>query len=86
MEKVQIIPPPKEVDPRVLAWKGAAVLGKMDGVADLWLTASDWVRDSTLATELFASLMVCRISWACAVSKRDVSICRTITIHKTIMN
>jgi hypothetical protein len=43
MEKVQIIPPPKEVDPRVLAWKGAAVLGKMDGVADLWLNANDWV-------------------------------------------
>ena len=43
MEKVQIIPPPKDVDPRVLAWKGAAVLGKMDGVADLWVTADDWV-------------------------------------------
>jgi hypothetical protein len=43
MEKVQIIPPPKEVDPRVLAWKGAAVLGKMDSVSDLWVTKSDWV-------------------------------------------
>lgn len=43
MEKVQIIPPPKDVDPRMLVWKGAAVLGKMDGVADLWLTSSDWV-------------------------------------------
>lgn len=43
MEKVQIIPPPKDVDPRVLAWKGAAVLGKMDGVSDLWLTTADWV-------------------------------------------
>jgi len=42
MEKVQIIPPPKDVDPRVLAWKGAAVLGKMDGVTDLWITAADW--------------------------------------------
>ncbi|KAF9461204.1 actin-related protein [Collybia nuda] len=42
MEKVQIIPPPKEVDPRVLPWKGASVLGKMDGVSDLWLTKSDW--------------------------------------------
>lgn len=28
MDKVQIIPPPKGVDPRVLVWKGAAVLGK----------------------------------------------------------
>jgi actin-related protein 8 len=43
MDKVQIIPPPKGVDPRVLVWKGAAVLGKMDGVSDLWVTASDWV-------------------------------------------
>lgn len=43
MEKVQIIPPPKDVDPKVLAWKGAAVLGRMDSVADLWLTLADWV-------------------------------------------
>lgn len=43
MEKVQIIPPPKEVEPTVLAWKGAAVLGKMDGVSELWVTAADWV-------------------------------------------
>lgn len=43
MEKVQIIPPPKDVDPKVLAWKGAAVLGKMDSVADLWLSLADWV-------------------------------------------
>ncbi|KAJ6581573.1 hypothetical protein B0H19DRAFT_1115890 [Mycena capillaripes] len=42
MEKVQIIPPPKEVDPTVLAWKGAAVLGKMDGVSELWVTQADW--------------------------------------------
>lgn len=42
MEKVQIIPPPKDVDPRALGWKGAAVLGKMDSVSDLWITAADW--------------------------------------------
>lgn len=43
MEKVQIIPPPKDVDPYFLSWKGGAVLGKMDSVADLWITAADWV-------------------------------------------
>ena len=48
MDKVQIIPPPKGVDPRVLVWKGAAVLGKMDGVSDLWVTANDWVSLSKL--------------------------------------
>ncbi|KAJ7574463.1 hypothetical protein C8J56DRAFT_979709 [Mycena floridula] len=42
MEKVQIIPPPKEVDPRVLAWKGAAVLGKMEGASELWVTPGEW--------------------------------------------
>ena len=43
MEKVQIIPPPKEVEPMVLAWKGAAVLGKMEGISELWVTQADWV-------------------------------------------
>ncbi|KAJ8079508.1 actin-like protein arp8 [Marasmius tenuissimus] len=42
MEKVQIIPPPKDVDPQVLVWKGAAVLGKMDGASELWVTPQDW--------------------------------------------
>ncbi|KAF7308844.1 Actin-related protein 8 [Mycena kentingensis (nom. inval.)] len=42
MEKVQIIPPPKEVEPKVLAWKGAAVLGKMEGISELWVTQSEW--------------------------------------------
>lgn len=44
MEKVQIIPPPKEVDPMVLPWKGGSVLGKMEGVNELWVTRADWVR------------------------------------------
>lgn len=57
MEKVQIIPPPKEVDQRVLAWKGAAVLGKMDGVAELWLTAADWVRDPQIPSSRAIALL-----------------------------
>ena len=52
MEKVQIIPPPKDVDPRVLVWKGAAVLGKMDGVAVLWVTAEDWVCHSQIFSDV----------------------------------
>ena len=44
MEKVQIIPPPKDVDKRVLTWKGASVLGRMEGVTDMWVTRADWVR------------------------------------------
>ena len=61
MEKVQIIPPPKEVDPRVLAWKGAAVLGKMDSVSDLWMTKADWV--SRIGHTLLCLICFSRILW-----------------------
>lgn len=60
MEKVTIIPPPKEVDPRVLAWKGAAVLAKMDGISELWVTANDWVRYHPL--EILISELELRMS------------------------
>ncbi|TRM65559.1 hypothetical protein BD626DRAFT_220580 [Schizophyllum amplum] len=40
--RTQVIPPPKDVDPSVLVWKGAAVLGKMEGVSELWVTPADW--------------------------------------------
>lgn len=65
MEKVQIIPPPKEVDPVVLAWKGAGVLGKMDGVSDLWVTQADWVGVFFFASALTVINLDPRISWVC---------------------
>lgn len=58
MDKVQIIPPPKGVDPRVLVWKGAAVLGKMDGVSDLWLTATEWV-----SIRSYSLMLACFVNW-----------------------
>ncbi|KDQ13053.1 hypothetical protein BOTBODRAFT_160982 [Botryobasidium botryosum FD-172 SS1] len=41
-ERVQVIPAPKEIDPRVLAWKGVSVLGKLDALGDLWVQEADW--------------------------------------------
>lgn len=49
MEKVQIIPPPRDVDPRVLCWKGGAVLGKMEAAADLWVQRAEWVRGARVS-------------------------------------
>lgn len=72
MEKVQIIPPPKDVDPRVLVWKGAAVLGKMESVADLWVTPEDWVRALLDSTEPNLTGR-CRTSSASVDSKNVVS-------------
>ncbi|KAF8603889.1 actin-like ATPase domain-containing protein [Ceratobasidium sp. AG-I] len=42
MEKVQVVPAPKDIDPRVLTWKGAAVLAKLEAVNDMWITPRDW--------------------------------------------
>ncbi|KDN40931.1 hypothetical protein RSAG8_07799, partial [Rhizoctonia solani AG-8 WAC10335] len=42
MEKVQVVPSPKDTDPRVLSWKGAAVLAKLEAVNDMWTTPRDW--------------------------------------------
>ena len=59
MEKVQIIPPPKDVDPQVLVWKGAAVLGKMDGASELWVTPQDWVTAAWIDLLYECSLTAC---------------------------
>ena len=42
-ELVAVIPAPKEIDPRVLAWKGVAVLSKLESLSDLWIQQADWV-------------------------------------------
>jgi actin-related protein 8 len=42
MEKVTILAPPRDVDAADLAWRGGAVLAKMEGVNDLWVTGEDW--------------------------------------------
>ncbi|KAK4693561.1 hypothetical protein P7C70_g8899, partial [Phenoliferia sp. Uapishka_3] len=40
--QMAIVPPPREIDPRILAWKGISVLSKLDGAADLWIRKEDW--------------------------------------------
>ncbi len=43
-DTVAVIPAPKELDPRILGWKGAGVLAKLESLNDLWVQAGDWVR------------------------------------------
>jgi actin-related protein 8 len=80
MDKVQIIPPPKGVDPRVLVWKGAAVLGKMDGVSDLWLTAAEWVsfRSQTITFNALALTHPSRTSWGYGDFVNAASTCKLV--------
>ena len=37
-----VIPPPRNLDPASLAWKGLAVMAHLDAMQELWIQASDW--------------------------------------------
>ncbi|KAI8806767.1 hypothetical protein BJ742DRAFT_773790 [Cladochytrium replicatum] len=47
-EKGNVIPPvkvvtsPRELDPRVLVWKGASVLARLDMTAEMWIGKREW--------------------------------------------
>lgn len=43
LDKITVIPPPRETDPRVVAWKGASAVARLTNIVDeLWLTRDDW--------------------------------------------
>lgn len=37
-----VIPPPRDMDPRVVSWKGTAVLSRLDSAQDLWVLRPEW--------------------------------------------
>ena len=45
MERAEVLPSPRDIDPRLLCWKGGAVAGRLESVArDGWITAKEWER------------------------------------------
>lgn len=45
MEVLNVISAPRDLDPRVLAWRGVSILGRLDTVLnDMWVTQAEWVR------------------------------------------
>ena len=40
--EVAVIPPPRNMEPECLAWKGLAVLARLDSMQELWVRAADW--------------------------------------------
>lgn len=37
-----VIPPPRDIDPTLLAWKGMAVLPRLDSASEMWFTRAEW--------------------------------------------
>lgn len=37
-----VVPPPREMDPRILAWKGMSVLARLDSAQEMWIPKREW--------------------------------------------
>ncbi|KAI7905787.1 uncharacterized protein BX663DRAFT_500910 [Cokeromyces recurvatus] len=42
IDKVEVLPPPRDLDPEVLVWKGASVVAKLDSSKDMWIGNIEW--------------------------------------------
>lgn len=39
---VSVVPPPRDMDPRIVTWKGTAVLARLDSTQDMWVMRNEW--------------------------------------------
>ncbi|KAF9191928.1 actin-like protein arp8 [Haplosporangium sp. Z 767] len=42
VEKVEVLPSPRDMDPRLLVWKGGSVVGKLEAAKELWIKSLEW--------------------------------------------
>ncbi|OBZ83100.1 putative actin-related protein 8 [Choanephora cucurbitarum] len=42
VDRVEVVPAPRELDPEVLVWKGATVMAKLDSAKDMWIGPKEW--------------------------------------------
>ncbi|KAI9485473.1 MAG: hypothetical protein EXX96DRAFT_473196 [Benjaminiella poitrasii] len=42
IDRVEVLPPPRDLDPEVLVWKGASVVAKLDSSKDMWIGNVEW--------------------------------------------
>jgi actin-related protein 8 len=43
-KEIIVAPPPREIDPQVLVWKGASIFGKLAGTNETWISGLEWDR------------------------------------------
>lgn len=42
IERVEVLPAPRELDPEVIVWKGATVMSKLDSAKEMWIGTKEW--------------------------------------------
>lgn len=43
-EHLDIVTSPKDMDPAMTAWKGAAVMSCLESAPELWINAGEWIK------------------------------------------
>lgn len=42
LEQVTIVPPPRNLNPRFVSWKGAGVMCNLESLNDMWIRKDEW--------------------------------------------
>lgn len=42
LNQVNVLPPPREIDPQVLTWKGSSVYARLKVINEMWIGQKDW--------------------------------------------
>lgn len=42
IDRVEVLPAPRELDSEVIVWKGATVIAKLDCAKDMWIGCKEW--------------------------------------------
>jgi actin-related protein len=42
IQEVQIVPPPRNLNPCYVSWKGASVMCNIEGLSDMWFEKEEW--------------------------------------------
>ncbi|KAJ1642797.1 actin-like protein arp8, partial [Coemansia asiatica] len=42
IERADVVSAPRDLDPRVLAWKGGAVLSRLECASEMWVSSQEW--------------------------------------------
>ncbi|KAI9282302.1 hypothetical protein BY458DRAFT_531241 [Sporodiniella umbellata] len=43
IERVEVLPAPRELDPEVIVWKGATVMSKLEAAKEMWIGKKEWL-------------------------------------------
>ncbi|KAG9295462.1 hypothetical protein G9A89_013491 [Geosiphon pyriformis] len=72
-DKLEVLSSPRELDPRLLAWKGASVMSKLEIVNESWINSKEWEELGQQTQELLPRLLLSQLREVCRSLQLKVS-------------